>query len=435
MKNCFGFVFLLCVGNVFGMDSSALAEELSKESKELIQQFDSFIFNNRLTFPTVTVNTDEWSNFLNKIWSCCKEVRLGNVTVSSSEKSIPILLKHLLSLVEDSSNFELESTATRTNLLEAAYRKMMVNQQVEVKKYLSTIYPQFKDFFEATDFGDPAITVSAFKAIQINETRYQRYFTTIETQLKKNILTFLPPYIHSEMRSYFDYCILPFSAIDLQKSIANFSFLRAFDLKNTWVNQVKIWYASNANGSIGKELKHAQNIGNRALIAFFAKKVFAITREYKNEPFNLYYFGTDLCKEFPIEETDPIFTIKHLNSAFSESNMSRGNSLFHFRKEELFKIIVHEMYHNLGLKVQLTQEVQEWFKNSFAISRIDNEQIDLNESLVEAAAPENAVLITTKGSRENDNIALIALDIFDVLDEKPHLLTILRAVAFLLQGA
>ena len=62
---------------------------------------------------------------------------------------------------------------------------------------------------------------------------------------------------------------------------------------------------------------------------------------------NIYLLLTDAKKRFPDRDTDPIDMI-HANTAFTTS-CSSNNSIFIFRREEWFKVFMHETFHSFGL--------------------------------------------------------------------------------------
>jgi len=72
-----------------------------------------------------------------------------------------------------------------------------------------------------------------------------------------------------------------------------------------------------------------------------------IAREHCAGELRVYLFLTDAKKQIPDNDSDPIDTI-HANTAFTNS-CSKQNEIVIFRREEWFKVFLHETFHSLGL--------------------------------------------------------------------------------------
>jgi len=66
-----------------------------------------------------------------------------------------------------------------------------------------------------------------------------------------------------------------------------------------------------------------------------------------SQKLNIYLFQTPLFKLMP-EYVGDVISTQHANSAFTFS-CSTANNIHIFRKEEWFKVFIHECFHNLGL--------------------------------------------------------------------------------------
>ena len=61
----------------------------------------------------------------------------------------------------------------------------------------------------------------------------------------------------------------------------------------------------------------------------------------------IHYCPTDFNKYIPIDSID-VLDVKHVNSAFS-SGCNQSSTIIIFREEEWFKVLIHELFHSLGL--------------------------------------------------------------------------------------
>ena len=65
-------------------------------------------------------------------------------------------------------------------------------------------------------------------------------------------------------------------------------------------------------------------------------------------PMNIYIYMTPFKKELP-DSRIHILDSNNVNSAFTYTTCKPDNEILIFRKEEWFKVFIHETFHNLGL--------------------------------------------------------------------------------------
>lgn len=96
----------------------------------------------------------------------------------------------------------------------------------------------------------------------------------------------------------------------------------------------------------------------------------------------IYLYLTDFQKELPTKKTDILGPL-HVNSAFTTS-CSKNAEIIIFRKEEWFKVFIHESFHSFGLDFSGmdNKRVTEYIKNIFRVKS----NVNLYESYAECWA-------------------------------------------------
>jgi hypothetical protein len=87
-----------------------------------------------------------------------------------------------------------------------------------------------------------------------------------------------------------------------------------------------------------------QNAIHKIYLWIYVSSFFA--RKSCSSNMTLHFYYTDLKKSLPRKKTVPIDTI-HANTAFTTS-CKKETEIHLFRKEEWFKVFIHETFHNLG---------------------------------------------------------------------------------------
>jgi hypothetical protein len=84
----------------------------------------------------------------------------------------------------------------------------------------------------------------------------------------------------------------------------------------------------------------------RKVIAWL-KFISTLTSQHCANDLHLYFLLTDAKKMLPLDQNEKIGTV-HANTAFTTS-CSASNYIFVFRREEWFKVFIHETFHCMGL--------------------------------------------------------------------------------------
>ena len=136
---------------------------------------------------------------------------------------------------------------------------------------------------------------------------------------------------------------------------------------------------------------------------------------------NIYIYMTDHKKMLPEKKGEPI-NIIHANTAFTytcSNNPNDSNSIYIFRQEEWFKVLIHECFHSMGLDFSnmnqhaVDTQLVNIFKNSFNQNCIDCNNIRFYETYCEMWGELiNIIFICVRKYKRNT--ASIALSIMDM---------------------
>ena len=104
---------------------------------------------------------------------------------------------------------------------------------------------------------------------------------------------------------------------------------------------------------IQKKIDSKTKISNR--FDTYIKKIYvwlfvasAVASDTCSPNLNIYIYMTDHTKILPSNHGEPIDTI-HVNTAFTMSCPLDQNEIHIYRKEEWFKVLIHECFHSMGL--------------------------------------------------------------------------------------
>ena len=108
-----------------------------------------------------------------------------------------------------------------------------------------------------------------------------------------------------------------------------------------------------------------------------------------NHGISITFFLTPLLKKLDItkDNNKEILGPKNVNSGFNYTCLSSG-SIFIYRKQDFFKVFVHESIHGYGIDMALHNNFNQNknynnFLNLFALANKDNTNIGINEALTE----------------------------------------------------
>lgn len=154
---------------------------------------------------------------------------------------------------------------------------------------------------------------------------------------RKNIIH--SPYTNNDLHSVPDYHNYP---DDIRKCIENMSKEKYFCILPINNKQISISIIVDKNNHYTSEYIH--NIVRLLYVWLSIAVNFHDT--ICSQTLNIYMFMTPSIKTMPYINSANM-TRKHINSAFTYS-CSKNNNIHIFRKEEWFKVFIHETFHNLG---------------------------------------------------------------------------------------
>lgn len=105
--------------------------------------------------------------------------------------------------------------------------------------------------------------------------------------------------------------------------------------------------------------------------------ILPITKTRCSKTLNVICYLTSFKKKLPVSNLT-ILTANNANTAFTHRCPEKGEIIM-YRKEEIFKVFIHETFHTLGLDWYNGEELSNKIKNIFPISSLMN----LNESYCE----------------------------------------------------
>jgi hypothetical protein len=125
-----------------------------------------------------------------------------------------------------------------------------------------------------------------------------------------------------------------------------------------------------------------------------------ISNKKCSKTLNIYIYLTDLCKVLPKKQNEPFQEI-NINSAFTFSCLE-NNEIFIYRKEEVFKVFIHETMHSFGLDFSSLNidEADDIIKHNF--KGIKSNDLRIYESYCETWA--EIINILLKGGNINKYI-------------------------------
>ena len=277
------------------------------------------------------------------------QIKKNNLIVDSYSKKMFIFYKPILKLLEKESQI-------------AHYLSIKKNNTMRI--FLTYIFLQFSDFNKIIN------TLNITKSRYLHTNPSEKINAIIKDHLSKSI------YIDANIITYISNNINNCKIITYENTIHNKKFV--FD----FIVYSKI------------NINNLDNIVKNMLV--FLQILIKISKNLNNEVnscsnhgISITFFLTPLLKKLDItkDNNKEILGPKNVNSGFNYTCLSSG-SIFIYRKQDFFKVFVHESIHGYGIDMALHNNFNQNknynnFLNLFALANKDNTNIGINEALTE----------------------------------------------------
>lgn len=285
----------------------------------------------------------------NSLKHTINQTKKNKLTLNSYSKKMSNFYKPLLKKLEKESKI-------------AHYFRIKENSIM--RNFLTYIYPQFSEFTKIIN------TLNITKSRNLHTNPSEKINAIIKEHLSKS------KYIDTNVITYISNNISNCKIITYENIIHNKKFILEF----------VIYDKTNIN--------KLDNIVKNMLV--FLQILIKISKNLNNEinscskdGISITFFFTPFLKKLTLtkDNNKEILGPKNVNSGFNYTCLSSG-SIIIYRKEDFFKVFVHESIHGYGIDIALhnnfTKNINyNKFINLFALANKDNSNIGINEAVTE----------------------------------------------------